>query len=68
VSALGDELGRQADLDLALAELVVETAIDAIRARRPDLGRRVDRLAASRRFAARAAALIAVIGNKLDRR
>ena len=68
MSALGEELGRQADLDGALAEVVVATAVEAIKARRPDLGRRIDRLVGSRRFATRAAALITEIGGKLDPR
>jgi hypothetical protein len=68
MSDLGKQLGRALGLEAALADAVIETAVDYVKTQRPDLAPGVDRLLASKRGASRVVAWIARWGRRFDPR
>jgi hypothetical protein len=65
---LRERLARKLGLSDDLAQTVVETAAEYIKAQRPDLAERVDALLADDRMSARAARMIARWARRLDPR
>jgi hypothetical protein len=64
----GKRLARAARLDESLAEAVIETAVDFVKAQRPDLASHVDELLGSKRGITRVVAWIARWGRRFDPR
>jgi hypothetical protein len=64
MSDLGKRLARAAGLDESLADAVIETAVEHIKTKRPDLSPNVDALLASKRGAARLVTWIARWGRR----
>jgi hypothetical protein len=68
MSDLAKRLARAVQLDEAMAEAVLETAMDYVKARRPDLAPEVDGLLASKRGMSRVVTWIARWGRRFDPR
>jgi hypothetical protein len=68
MSDLGKRLARAVGLDEALADAVMETAVEYVKVKRPDLAPNVDGLLASKRGVSRVVTLIARWGRRFDPR